>query len=164
MEPSINKGDLLFVKGIYPEDIREGTIENKEGDVIVFDARGLWDDAPEEPIVHRVVSKWYNETTQSWYFYTKGDANFHIDMAIIQEDRIYGVVFGGIPYIGWIKITLIDSGLYPFLIIFLTALIVISMIRDGIKEEDRNEEENNNLNYSIINDDEKLVKSESKES
>lgn len=136
MEPNINKGDLLFVKGIDSSDIKEGTIENKEGDIVVYDARGLWDNAPEEPVVHRVVQKWYNVTTHKWYFYTKGDANFHIDMAVISEDRIYGVVFGGIPYVGWIKIVLVDSGLYLFLIVVSTALIIISMIRDVIKEED----------------------------
>lgn len=157
MKPSINRGDLLFVRGIDPEDIKNGTIADKEGDVVVFDARGLWGDAPEEPIVHRIVAKWYNETTQKWYFFTKGDANFHIDFAIIPEDRIYGVVIGGIPYIGYLKIFLIDTGLYIILIILLTAILVISMIRDFKKEEDRNEKANNSLNNSNINNDETLI-------
>lgn len=163
MTPNINRGDLLFVRGIDPEDIKNGTIEDQEGDVVVFDACGLWGGAPEEPIVHRIVHKWYNETTQKWYFFTKGDANFHIDMAIISEDRIYGVVIGGIPYVGFIKIILIDTGLYIFLIIFLTALLVISMIRDILRGDDRNENEINNSNHSVINKDENLIKSEKKE-
>lgn len=154
MEPSINRGDLLFVRGIDPEDIKNGTIDNKEGDIIVFDARGLWNDAPEDPVVHRVVNKWYNDTTQKWYFYTKGDANFHIDIAIIPEDRIYGIIFGGIPYIGLIKIVLIDAGLYFYLIIIISVLLIISMIRDVIKDEDRNDKKIINPNYSNLNDDE----------
>ncbi len=161
MKPNINRGDLLFVRGIDPEDIKNGTIEDQEGDIVVFDARGLWGGAPEEPIVHRIVHKWYNETTQKWYFYTKGDANFHIDMAIISEDRIYGVVIGGIPYVGFIKIFLVDTGLYIYIIIFLTGLLVISMIRDILRGDDRNE--NNNSNHSAINKDENLLKSEKKE-
>lgn len=163
MEPIIKRGDLLFVKGIDPEDIKEGTIEDKKGDVVVFNAHGLWDDAPEEPVVHRVVSKWFNDTTQKWYFYTKGDANFHIDMAIISEDRIYGVVFGGIPYIGMIKIVLVDSGLYIFIIIFLITLIIISLIRDILKDE-KQKKKNINLNPSTTTDDEKLIKSKLNES
>lgn len=163
MTPNINKGDLLFVRGIDPEDIKNGTIEDQEGDVVVFDARGLWGGAPEEPIVHRIVHKWYNETTQKWYFYTKGDANFHIDMAIISEDRIYGVVIGGIPYVGFIKIILIDTGLYIFLIIFLTALLVIDMIRDILRGDDKKENEVNNSNHDVINKDKNLIKSEKKE-
>ncbi len=163
MTPNINRGDLLFVRGIDPEDIKNGTIEDQEGDVVVFDARGLWGGAPEEPIVHRIVHKWYNETTQKWYFYTKGDANFHIDMAIISEDRIYGVVIGGIPYVGFIKIILIDTGLYIFLIIFLTALLVIDMIRDILRGDDKKENEVNNSNQDVINKDKNLIKSEKKE-
>ena len=159
MEPSIHRGDLLFVKGIEPEDINNGTIDGKEGDVIVFNARGLWNNAPKDPVVHRVVSKWYNDTTDKWYFYTKGDANFHIDMAIIPEDRIYGVIFGGIPYIGLIKIVLIDAGLYFILIIILTTVLIISIIRGIMRDEDIDEKENNDLNDNIINDDEKLMNS-----
>lgn len=154
MEPSIHRGDLLFIRGIDPVDIKEGTIEDKEGDIVVYDARGLWDDAPEDPVVHRVVSKWYNDTTQKWYFYTKGDANFHIDMAVIPEDRIHGVVFGGIPYIGLIKIVLIDAGLYFFLIIFIVILLIISIIRDIMKDDDHDEKKEINRNNSNMNDEE----------
>lgn len=156
MEPSIHRGDLLFVKGIDPEDINNGTIDGKEGDVVVFNARGLWNNAPKDPVAHRVVSKWYNETTNKWYFYTKGDANFHIDMAVIPDDRIYGVVIGGIPYIGLVKIVLIDTGLYFFIIIIITTLLIISIIRDITKDENHDKKENNNLNYSNADDDQKI--------
>ena len=148
MEPNIHRGDLLFVRGIPPEDIRNGTIEDQDGDIVVFDARGLWEGAPNDPVVHRVVNKWYNDTTQKWYFYTKGDANFHIDMAVIPEDRIYGIVFGGIPYIGLIKIVLIDAGLYFFFIIFIVILLIISIIRDIIKDDNYDEKKENNDNLS----------------
>lgn len=156
MEPNIHRGDLLFVKGIDPEDIKNGSIENKEGDIIVFDARGLWNDAPEDPVTHRVVNKWYNDTTQKWCFYTKGDANFHIDMAIILEERIHGVVFGRIPYIGMIKIVLIDAGLYFLLIILITTLLIVSMIRDIIKDEDHNQIQDKTQNSSTTDDKEEL--------
>ncbi|MBA7538458.1 hypothetical protein ES705_30733 [subsurface metagenome] len=93
MEPSIREGDLLFVMGTNPEDIKNGTAEDKNGDVIVFDARGLWAGAPEEPIVHRVVDKYLLGDT--WYFRTKGDANSLPDQIPVPESYIIGVVIGG---------------------------------------------------------------------
>ncbi|MEJ2296796.1 MAG: signal peptidase I, partial [Candidatus Lokiarchaeota archaeon] len=55
MEPEIYRGDLLIVKGIPAADIRNGTVEDMNGDIIVFNAHGVWSDPPAEPIVHRVV-------------------------------------------------------------------------------------------------------------
>ena len=42
MEPQIHKGDLLFVMGIDPEDIKNGTAEDKDGDIIVFFCLLAW--------------------------------------------------------------------------------------------------------------------------
>ena len=103
MEPKLHRGDLLFLKGKDAENIKNGTIEGKEGDIIVFDARGLWITAPSDPIVHRVVDKRYNN---GWEFLTKGDANSSPDAEWVPENRILGVVVGRIPYIGWVKIAL----------------------------------------------------------
>jgi len=93
MEPYISEGDLLFVRGVNPKDIINGTVEDKKGDVIVFDARRLWAGAPEEPIVHRVVDKYLDGDT--WYFWTKGDANPLPDQKPVPENCIIGVVIGG---------------------------------------------------------------------
>jgi len=139
MEPSIREGDLLFVMGANPEDIKNGTAEDKNGDVIVFDARGLWTGAPEEPIVHRVVDKYLVGDT--WYFRTKGDANSLPDQEPVPESRIIGVVIGGIPYIGWVKIVLTDSGLLIPLLVIISAFLVISIIRDIFQDEDEDEDQ-----------------------
>ncbi|MCK4381635.1 MAG: signal peptidase I, partial [Candidatus Lokiarchaeota archaeon] len=74
MEPNLLRGDLLFLKGKNPATIKSGTIEGKEGDIIVFDARTLpdWINPPGDPIVHRVIDKTYDN---GWLFRTKGDAN-----------------------------------------------------------------------------------------
>ena len=133
MEPNLLKGDLLFLKGKDPATIKNGTIEGKEGDIIVFDARGLWTHAPNDPIVHRVVDKMYNN---EWFFLTKGDANPSPDDAWVPEDNILGVVCGRIPYIGWVKIVLTDSGLLIPLLVIVSALLIISIIWDIVKKED----------------------------
>jgi len=137
MEPSIREGDLLFVMGANPEDIKNGTAEDRNGDVIVFDARGLWAGAPEEPIVHRVIDKYLVGDT--WYFRTKGDANSIPDQAPVPESRKIGVVIGGIPYIGWVKILLTESGLLIPLLIIISALLVISIIRDIFQGDDEDQ-------------------------
>ena len=36
MAPKINTGDLLFVRGIDPSSIKNGTEEDKNGDIIIF--------------------------------------------------------------------------------------------------------------------------------
>jgi len=117
MEPNLHKGDLLFLRGKDPASIKNGSIEGKEGDIIVFDAYGIpgWHNPPSEPIVHRVISKRYDN---GWFFLTKGDANPRHDSAEVPDTKILGVVVGRIPYIGWIKILLTDSGLLvPLLVI-----------------------------------------------
>jgi signal peptidase len=126
MEPNINKGDLLFVQGVDPEDI-------EEGDVIVFDAHGLWFGAPEDPIVHRVID--IDEDDGKLYFETKGDANNKKDEEPIPENRVLGVVIGRIPYVGWIKIILTDYGLLLPVIIILSIPLVISILWDLVREE-----------------------------
>lgn len=139
MEPKLSRGDLLFLKGKDAENIRNGTIEGKEGDIIVFDARGLWITAPSDPIVHRVVDKKYDN---GWFFLTKGDANTSPDAEWVPETRILGVVVGMIPYIGWVKIVLTDSGLLIPLLVIVSFLLVISIIWDLFnKEEDKEEED-----------------------
>ena len=38
MEPNIYRGDLLVIGNKDPEDIKNGTHENEEGDIILYDA------------------------------------------------------------------------------------------------------------------------------
>ncbi|UCC20296.1 MAG: signal peptidase I [Promethearchaeota archaeon] len=134
MEPTLLKGDLLFLQGKDPSLIKNGTIEGKEGDIIVFNAVGLpgWPNAPADPIVHRVINKKYDN---GWFFQTKGDANPLPDDDWVPANRIFGIVIGRIPYIGWVKILLTDSGLLLPLLIIVSALLIISIIWDIVKKE-----------------------------
>ncbi|MFX0019331.1 MAG: signal peptidase I [Promethearchaeota archaeon] len=144
MKPTLNEGDLLFVRGINPAEIKNGTAEDKDGDIIVFDAHGVWLSPPDEPVVHRVVNKTYS--AGHWYFQTKGDndvTNPHVDgypfPYWVPDYKIYGVVRGRIPWIGWIKIVLADSGLLIPLLIIISVVLIISIIRDALKEDDEKE-------------------------
>ena len=141
MEPQIHTGDLLFVMGREPENIKNGTIADKDGDIIVFDAYGLWSSAPVEPIVHRVIDKY--QVGDTWYFRTKGDANSVPDPAPVPEHRVIGVVVGGIPYIGWVKIILTEYGLLIPLLVVISALLIISIVRDIYKGDDDDQDDKN---------------------
>ena len=150
MEPNLHKGDLLFLRGIDPENI-------KVGDIIVFNAQGLpgWFHAPTEPIVHRVIDKKYDN---GWFFLTKGDANQLPDAAWVPETRIFGLVVGRIPYIGWVKIILTDSGLLIPLLVIVSFLLVISVVWDIVKKDkDETESDDKKRIY-----DEKEIKQEIK--
>ena len=133
MSPNINTGDLLFVRGVDPASIRNGTAEDKDGDVIIFNAEHWGFSNPGIPIVHRVINKWNDSGV--WKFQTKGDANSVPDVGWVSEDNIYGVVVGGIPYVGWVKIILTDSGLLIPLIVIILFIIVFSIIWDVYKEQ-----------------------------
>ena len=154
MSPNINTGDLVFIRGIDPAFIQNGTEEDKNGDVILFNAQGLWIGAPSIPVIHRVVNKRNNSGV--WEFLTKGDANTYRDgypaEAWVSESRIFGVVVGMIPAIGWVKIILTDSGLLIPLIAIVLFLIIASIIWDVYKEqqEKRNALENESSETSEI--------------
>ncbi|MHA2037568.1 MAG: signal peptidase I [Promethearchaeota archaeon] len=148
MEPNLHKGDLLFLRGVNPETIQNGTIEGKEGDIIVFDASNLWFHAPADPIVHRVIDKRYDN---GWLFLTKGDANPNPDPAWVPQTFIFGVVVGRIPYIGWVKIILTDSGLLIPLLVIVSILLVISIIWDMVKKDEDNSKGENKKRVYIEN-------------
>ncbi|MFX1378258.1 MAG: signal peptidase I [Promethearchaeota archaeon] len=154
MEPTLLKGDLLFVQGKDPTYIKNGTIEGKEGDIIVFDAWNLygWIHPPRDPIVHRVVDKWYDG---GWYFLTKGDANPTVDDAPVPANRVLGIVVGRIPYIGWVKIILTDSGLLIPLLVIVSALLIISIIWDILKKDDKSRDKKKGENKLIYDSEEK---------
>jgi len=150
MEPTLLKGDLLFVQGKKPELIRNGTIEGKEGDIIVFDAWNIdgWINPPRDPIVHRVVDKWYDG---GWFFLTKGDANALADNTPVPENKVLGIVVGRIPYIGWVKILLTDSGLLVPLLVIVSALLIISIIWDIVKKDDKGKDKKKGEKKLIYN-------------
>ncbi len=90
MVPAINKGDLVLVKHVKPEDI-------KIGDVIVFDTL-----SQPLPVIHRVY-----KTNSDGTYQTLGDNNRgeqHEWEKTIEYEDIVGKAILVIPYVGWIKI------------------------------------------------------------
>ena len=147
MYPAIKKGDVVFLNHKKPENIKNGTIENMEGDVIAYNPKGLWKDnklpARCDVILHRVVGKYYNETDKMWYFYAKGDNNSYVDPPYmisqslsIREDKIVGILTYKISYIGYPIIWVKMPNVYFPIIMFLGILILVQSDRDSHNKKD----------------------------
>lgn len=89
-----NTGDIMILKGKDPKNINVG-------DIIVYKSKYRSD-----PIIHRVVKKWYQDGKM--HFTTKGDHNQALHLGIgeqdITQDQLLGKAWFRIPYLGWIKI------------------------------------------------------------
>ncbi len=85
-----NKGDIMFLKGIEPKDI-------KVGNVLVYEHSNSIN-----PIIHRVVQI---DEAHNRYF-TKGDNNKRQDDGYVTPEAISrtGKAIFRVPYLGWIKI------------------------------------------------------------
>lgn len=92
MTPSICVGDVVLVKQVPVEQI-------KENDVIQFVQRG-------PSVVHRVVE--VGNGNDSPYFVTKGDALDHEDFSPVYADEVRGKVSLTIPKVGWVSIGIKD--------------------------------------------------------
>lgn len=87
-----NKGDILFIVGVKPENI-------KIGDVIIFNGGRA------NPLIHRVIE--IKQENQGYYFSTIGDNNngqLVIEQDIAQTKIIGKAVFKLAPYVGWGKL------------------------------------------------------------
>jgi len=110
MVPTLNVGDILILQGTAKDELNIS-------DIIVFLRR----DVISTPIVHRLIKINNDET-----FQTKGDANKaqHSWEKNIIYEQIQGKVIFIIPYLGLIKIKLVEI-LFP---IFPNTVIIISLI------------------------------------
>ena len=119
MEPTINVGDLIYVKGIAPSDI-------KVGDIITFVPPR--DSIKGTLITHRVVEISYE--TNEVYFKTKGDNNPSVDPWTITSQDVVGVQTALFPGIGggflWIRT--------PAGIVTLITVLAVYMFWPNIKE------------------------------
>ncbi len=142
MEPTIYRGDVLFVKNVPPGEIIEGDHLARTGDIIIYETKGLWAFPISEPVVHRVVGK--NYTSGKWYFTTQGDnviTNPNPDPYPVPEDKVYGKVVGIIPKIGNVKLFLDESGLAIPLLSILAVLLVVSIVWDYTHPEKKDKKE-----------------------
>lgn len=91
-----NKGDIIFLKGAKPKNIKEGTVIVYSTGYHVY------------PIIHRVTKVEVN-SSGDYVFQTKGDNNQGEDPAAVGEQQVVGKAIFRIPLLGWIKIWFTES-------------------------------------------------------
>jgi signal peptidase I len=92
LKSGFNKGDILFVLGVQPEEI-------EVGDIIIFEANY------KHPIIHRVVK--IQEKNNQLIFSTLGDNNqgqLEEEKQIYSDQIIGKAVAKPAPYLGWVKL------------------------------------------------------------
>lgn len=114
MEPSINVGDMLFVK-------KQGSYQ--VGDIVAFipKERNIW-------VTHRIIAE-DNEG-----FQTKGDNNNSADLNKVNKDDIIGRVVFHIPKVGDIR-AFFASSYGITLVIFLVGGVVLLEVLRAIKKK-----------------------------
>ena len=109
MWPTYDNGDILFVVGASPSDL-------KVGDVIIY---RKYDGAL---VVHRIVDKSF--VNGKWVFRTQGDNNPHPDPYPVWEDQVAGRVEAKlIPKVG-----VVFKALMPYKYAILCLLVIVAVI------------------------------------
>jgi len=91
MEPTLRVGDLIYIKGVAPSEI-------KVGDIVTFKPPANYMGGT--LVTHRVVEVSYD--ANEVYFRTKGDNNPSIDPWLIKPSDIIGVQKAALPGVGWV--------------------------------------------------------------
>lgn len=118
MVPTFYKGDILVLQGVPAEDL-------KVGDIIVFSTK----EQP-APVVHRIV-----KINPDGTFQTKGDANpgqLNFEKNI-RPEQIHGKKIMIIPYLGWVKIGIMEYVL-PNLIYVVAGFLIVFLGYIGIQK------------------------------
>ncbi len=117
MVPTFARGDILILQGIPVEQI-------KLGDIIVFSP------SPQQtPVVHRVIEVNPDGTVQTRGDNNNGQLPFE---KRIEPSQIHGKAIVIIPYLGWLKIGMMEYFL-PNVLWFVLAGGIIALIYMGVK-------------------------------
>ncbi len=135
MNPSLNRGDVVFVKEIPFDELKEGdivTVEFKVGDGSTY--------------THRIVSIDYDKKE----IFTAGDKTGLIDRESAGESQIKGKVWFSVPALGYLSLLLTNTNYGAvvgiFVLVIMAAGFVVSRFYKNKTRGDKNEhsEEKNN--------------------
>nr|MDO8100920.1 signal peptidase I [Candidatus Njordarchaeota archaeon] len=137
MEPTLYRGDICIIQKVTPDQYVVGNHTTRTGDIVIYDATGLAQGtySSGEPIIHRVVSRKYDNATGHYFFLMQGDnvlSNPDPDADWVEDTRVYGKVIFTIPWVGNIFLFLREGG-YWILIAALAVIIVLVFISETSK-------------------------------
>lgn len=113
-ERTLHDGDLVFLQGVNPEDI-------KVGDIIVYSK------SDGNLIIHRVITIIPSDTDGKIYFETQGDGNNGPDRPLVSQDNVVGRVVFRIPWLGHITL-LMRSSFAVFIIVAIILLLIFELV------------------------------------
>lgn len=116
MLPSIQIKDIVVTKKVAEEEL-------EIGDIITFispDPRfgGI-------SITHRIVDKYYDESSGSYSYRTRGDNNNVADSALVPNNNILGKVILKIPKLGYLQDILSSKG-GLIIVVLIPCLVILS--------------------------------------
>lgn len=128
--PSYNAYVVLtgsMVPEIMPKDIvvtkKRDASQYEIGDIITF----VSSDTRLSNIIvtHRIVNKYYDETTDKYSFQTRGDANNTEDFALAPDSNVIGEVIFKVPKLGYVQDLLATKGII-IIVILIPCLAILS--------------------------------------
>lgn len=127
MQPALNYGDLIVLRGEQAKNI-------ESGDIIAFNVPSPYDQLAASPTVHRVVEKLAENG--DLYFKTRGDSNFNADTWKVPAENVVGkYVQFKIPYMGFIFIFLKTPLGLASLVLVITFAVVYGHYKKKGKHE-----------------------------
>lgn len=116
MLPSIQIKDIVVTKKVAEEEL-------EIGDIITFispDPRfgGI-------SVTHRIVDKYYDESSGSYSYRTRGDNNNVADSALVPNNNILGKVILKIPKLGYLQDILSSKG-GLIIVVLIPCLVILS--------------------------------------
>ena len=121
MEPTFQRGDILFLNNVNPEV--------QVGDVVVFKIKDR-----DIPIIHRILKVHQDNTTGKVELLTKGDNNRVDDRSGVyargqlwlNRDDIVGKAVGSLRYVGMVTIVLNDYPKLKYAVLGLMGLFALT--------------------------------------
>jgi signal peptidase I len=138
MVPTLNVGDACIIQRVSPDQYVVGNHNNRNGDIIVFDAHDIYPSL-NEPVIHRIVNRTYDNVTGHYFFMTQGDNNLTNQFPDgwpshpwTEDTKIYGKVIYTIPWIGNIFLFIRGGGVW-LLVLALAVIIVLIFVEEASK-------------------------------
>jgi signal peptidase I len=127
MQPALNYGDLIIMKGEQAGNIAIG-------DIIAFNVPSPYDKLAPSPTIHRVVEK--RSENEEIYFKTRGDYNINADTWEVPAENVVGEYTQfKIPYMGFIFLFLKT----PFGLASLVLTVTLAFVYDHYRKKGKHE-------------------------
>ena len=125
MTGTYDKGDVIIVRVLDPEDLASDPSQIKEGDVVTFIAPEGFGGVDGYTVTHRVVEAPYEDEDGRRYIGTKGDAADRADEVPVPLENVTGMVLGKSELLAGLQNILRSKT--GFLLLIIVPLVLIGL-------------------------------------